>query len=49
MKEMTDEIAFAIWRRVFDQLRFDCLAATPAASSTGRCVRFPVRQSCPTT
>lgn len=26
MKEMTDEIAFAIWRRFFDQLRFDCLA-----------------------
>ena len=26
MKEMTDEIAFAIWRRFFDMLRFDCLA-----------------------
>ncbi|MBU4460770.1 MAG: hypothetical protein KJ579_09400 [Verrucomicrobia bacterium] len=26
MKEMTDDIAFAIWRRFFDQLRFDCLA-----------------------
>jgi hypothetical protein len=26
MKEMTDEIAFALWRRFFDQLRFDCLA-----------------------
>ncbi|OQW97669.1 MAG: hypothetical protein BWK77_01205 [Verrucomicrobia bacterium A1] len=26
MNEMTDEIAFAIWRRFFDQLRFDCLA-----------------------